>query len=184
MFFLISSSRLAPTRLRFAVLHDASGTPRVHNFVVDMVDESGDAFTRAETVTMFNEFRIMAPEALLDDRFVWHAVSDTSAAVTFTNGARRVSATLFFHANDDLVDFSCNDQRSLPNDGERWTTPLRGHQEVTGLRLPTEGDSVWHYADKPARLYGRFVIQRSRYNVAVGELPRAERIGAFPDSAP
>jgi hypothetical protein len=129
---------------------------------------------------MLNDFCIMAPAALLDARFVWQPVSDTSATVTFTNGPHVVSATLFFNADDDLVDFSSDDRHSLPDDGERWTTPLRGHRDVNGLRLPSEGDAIWHYADKPSWLYGRFTIQRLRYNVPVDELPRAVAIQRVP----
>ena len=66
----------------------------------------------------------------------------------------------------------------------RWTTPLRGHRDVRGWRLPTEGDAVWHYADKPAWLYGRFRILDVRYNVPVHELPRAAAIGALEEPAP
>jgi hypothetical protein len=184
LFLLRTRMKGLPVTGLHAYTHDGARMQIRVAGVVDMVDESGDAFTRAETVTMLNDFCIMAPGALLDDRFVWQPVSDTSAMVTFTNGAHRVSATLFFDVNDDLVDFSSDDRHSLPEDGERWSTPLRGHREVNGLRLPAEGDAIWHYADKPDWLYGRFVMHRIRYNVRVGELPRAKSIGAFPDSAP
>ncbi|MFO0073575.1 MAG: DUF6544 family protein [Gemmatimonas sp.] len=151
--------------------------------LVDMVDESGDAFTRAETVTMLNDVCIMAPGALLDERFTWRALTDTSAVVTFTTGAHRVSATLVFDANDDLVDFASDDRHALPDDGERWTTPLRGHRDVDGLRLPREGDAIWHYANKPAWRYGRFTILRLQYNVPDVDLPRAAAIGAHEATA-
>jgi hypothetical protein len=178
LFLLRTRMKGLPVTGLHAYTHDGARMQIRVAGVVDMVDESGDAFTRAETVTMLNDFCIMAPGALLDERFVWQPISDTSATVTFTNGVHRVSATLFFDANDDLVDFSSDDRHSLPDDGERWSTPLRGHREVNGLRLPAEGDAIWHYADKPDWLYGRFVMQRVQYNVPVGELPKAETLGA------
>ena len=146
--------------------------------VVNIVDESGDAFTRAETVTMLNDFCLMAPGALLDQRFTWQPVNDTSATVTFTNGAHRVAATLFFDADDDLVNFASDDRHARPDDGERWSTPLRGHRDVSGVRLPAEGDAIWHYADRPDWLYGRFSLRRVRYNLPVERLPSAGAIGA------
>jgi hypothetical protein len=177
LFLLRTRMKGLPVTGLHAYTHDGARMQIRVAGVVDMVDESGVAFTRAETVTMLNDFCIMAPAAMLDSRFVWQPVSDTSATVTFTNGPHVVSATLFFNADDDLVDFSSDDRHSLPDDGERWTTPLRGHRDVNGLRLPSEGDAIWHYADKPSWLYGRFAIQRLRYNVPVAELPRASAIG-------
>jgi len=177
LFLLRTRMKGLPVTGLHAYTHDGARMQIRVAGVVDMIDESGDAFTRAETVTMLNDFCIMAPGALLDERFVWQAVNDTSALVTFTNGVHRVSATLYFSADGDLVDFSSDDRHSLADDGERWSTPLRGHREVDGLRLPAEGDAIWHYADKPAWLYGRFVLQRVRYNVPVGELPTAGALG-------
>lgn len=183
LFLLRTRMKGLPVTGLHAYTHDGARMQIRVAGVVDMVNESGDAFTRAETVTMLNDFCIMAPGALLDERFAWQPVNDTSARVTFTNGAHVVSATLYFNADDDLVDFSSDDRHSLPDDGERWSTPLRGHRDVNGVRLPAEGDAIWHYADKPAWLYGRFVMQRVRYNVPVGELPKAEALGELDASA-
>ncbi|MFN9214235.1 MAG: DUF6544 family protein [Gemmatimonadota bacterium] len=142
----------------------------------DVVDASGDAFTRAETVTMLNDFCIMAPAVLVDPRFSYEAVDASSARVTFTNGPHRVTATLFFDADGDLVDFSSDDRRALPDDGDRWTTPLRAYRDFGGTRLAGEGDAIWHYRDKPPWTYGVFVIRSVRYNVPAADLPRARQL--------
>jgi len=146
--------------------------------VWNIVDESGSAFTRAETVTLLNDFCVFAPATLIDARFSWTAIDDASALVTFTNGGHRVSATLFFDTHGDLVDFASDDRHVLPTDGDRWTTPLRGHRDFGGARLPSEGDAIWHYRGKPAWRYGRFRITSVRYNVAPAELPHADRLAA------
>ena len=91
--------------------------------------------------------------------------------------------TVVTEANDDLVDFASDDRHALPDDGERWTTPLRGHRDVDGLRLPREGDAIWHYANKPVWRYGRFTILRLQYNVPDADLPRAAAIGAHEATA-
>lgn len=182
LFLLRTRMKGLPVTGLHAYTHDGARMQIRVAGVVNMVDESGDAFTRAETVTMLNDVCIMAPGALLDGRFEWQAVSDTSATVTFTNGPHRVAATLYFTPDGDLVDFASDDRHALPDDGERWTTPLRAHRDLNGLWLPTEGDAVWHYADKPAWLYGRFTILRIRYNVPVAQLPRAASIGALEPS--
>lgn len=87
--------------------------------------------------------------------------------------------TLFFDASDDLVDFASDDRHSLPDDGERWTTPLCAHRDLDGLRLPAEGDAIWRYADTPSWRHGRFAILRLQYTVPPAELPRAAAIGAL-----
>lgn len=182
LFLLRTRMKGLPVTGLHAYTHDGARMQIRVAGVVDMVDESGDVFTRAETVTMLNDLCIMAPVALLDERMTWQPVNDTSATVTFTNGPHRVSATLFFDANDDLIDFASDDRHSLPDDGDRWTTPLRAHRDMDGVRLPAEGDAIWHYADKPSWLYGRFAILRVRYNVPAAELPRAAAIGALEEA--
>lgn len=144
--------------------------------VYDVVDASGEAFTRAETVTVLNDACIMAPGALVDPRFTYEPVDASSARIAFTNGPHRVTATLLFDAAGDLVDFVSDDRQVLPTDGYRWTTPLRGHREFGGMRLAGEGDAVWHYRDKPDWTYGRFVIRSVRYNLPDAALPRAVRL--------
>lgn len=178
LFLLRTRMKGLPVTGLHAYTHDGARMQIRVAGVVNMVDESGETFTRAETVTMLNDLCIMAPGALLDARFTWQPQSDSSAIVTFTNGAYRVDATLIFDADGDLVDFASDDRHALPDDGNRWTTPLRGHREVDGVRLPTEGDAIWHYPDKPSWLYGRFTILRIAYNVPSEQLPRASAIGA------
>lgn len=179
LFLLRTRMKGLPVTGLHAYTHDGARMQIRVAGVVNMVDESGAAFTRAETVTMLNDLCIMAPGAMLDARFAWQPLDDSSATVTFTNGAHRVTATLFFNADGDLVDFASDDRHSLPDDGERWTTALRGHRDMNGVRLPAEGDAIWHYADKPSWRYGRFDILRIRYNVPVDELPQAATIGVL-----
>lgn len=179
LFLLRTRMKGLPVTGLHAYTHDGARMQIRVAGVVDMVDESGDAFTRAETVTMLNDLCIMAPGALLDARFTWQPVNDSSAMVTFTNGPHTVAATLVFDATGDLADFASNDRHARDDDGDRWTTPLRGHTDVNGLRLPTEGDAIWHYTDgRPAWLYGRFRILRLRYNVPADALPTAAQLGA------
>jgi len=68
--------------------------------LVTIVDQSGESISRAETVTVLNDMCIFAPGALVDPRLAWEPVDDRTATVTFTNGRRRVSATLLFNERD------------------------------------------------------------------------------------
>jgi hypothetical protein len=150
-------------------LHDYHGTEASMRIraagLFTVVNESGPDFHRAETVTVLNDLCIFAPAALLDPRVQWTPRDASSVGLTFTNGAVQVRAVLVFNADGDLVDFSSDDRHALATDGYRWTTPLRAHRDIGGLRLPAEGDAIWHYTDKPSFRYGQFHIHGVRYNV-------------------
>ena len=151
--------------------------------LLHLVDASGDAVARAETVTVLNDFCIFAPAVLIDERFVWHPVNAHESRVTFHNGARVISASLRFNDDGDLIDFSSDDRHALDGDGDVWTTPLRAYHEFGVARLASEGEAVWHYTDKPAWTYGRFHIRSVKYNVPASELPHANQL-AEPHATP
>jgi hypothetical protein len=136
--------------------------------IVDMVDQSGEQISRAETVTVLNDLCAFAPGALVDGRLAWSAVDDRSAAVTFTNGPHRVSATLVFDADDRLVDF-LSDDRPDSSSGRfvplRWSTPLGGYQVFDGIRVPTLGSTVYARPEGPFT-YGEFTLRSIAWDLA------------------
>lgn len=142
--------------------------------LLPLVDAEGDGFTRAETVTVLNDFCVMAPAVLIDDRFRWQEAGDDRVRVTFTNGSRTVSAWLHFDPDGDLVDFVSDDRHALAGDGDTWSTPLRAYREFGVARLASEGEAIWHYRDRPSWTYGRMFIRSLRYNVPAEELPHAD----------
>lgn len=144
--------------------------------LLSIVDASGEEFARAETVTVLNDFCIMAPAVLIDERFSWQAIDERQSRVTFRNGDREVKAVLHFDTLGDLVDFSSDDRHASDGDGERWTTPLRAYREFGAARLASEGDAIWHYINRPCWTYGRFAIRSVRYNVPTDELPHAQQL--------
>jgi hypothetical protein len=135
--------------------------------LVTIVDQSGESISGAETVTVLNDMCIFAPGALVDPRLAWEPVDDQAARVTFTNGRRRVSATLVFNERDELADFWSDDR---PESGDnvvhhrRWSTPMFDYREVGGLRLPTRGDAVYQRPDGPFT-YGAFTLRSVTYDV-------------------
>lgn len=165
----------APSRLFFMqsrmfglpvqVLHDYAGeraTFRVRvASLVDVVDERGAAFSRAETVTVLNDLCCFAPGALVDDRLAWAPLDDRAAQVTFRNGVHQVSATLLFNERDELVDFTSDDRPQISGGvyhPYRWSTPLGDHRWLGGLRLPTRGEAVYATPQGPFT-YGRFTLR-------------------------
>jgi hypothetical protein len=145
--------------------------------LIDMVDQSGERISRAETVTVLNDLCAFAPGALVDERLAWRPIDELSAAVTFTNGPHEVSATLIFDADDQLVDFWSDDRpdssrgRPVPM---RWSTPLRGYRVVDGIRVPTHGSTVYARPEGPFT-YGEFILRSIAWDNATRDGPPRAR---------
>jgi len=126
--------------------------------LVNITHQQGEQISAAETVTVVNDLCVMAPGALVDPRLSWRSIDDQQAAVTFSNGAHSVTATLIFNESDELIDF-VSDDRPDSSTGtfipRRWNTPISDYQENDGLRLPTRGSAVYAYPDGPFT-YGAF----------------------------
>ncbi len=150
--FLMDATR---SGLPVTVLHefaDASATMRVRLLsLIAVADASGPAMDRGETVTLFNDLVVLAPGAIVDAPVTWEAVDGRHIRGTCTVGEESVSATLVLDAEHDLVDFVSDDRSRASADGRtftpsRWSTPLTGHRDVDGRRVPTRGEGVWHAA--------------------------------------
>ena len=169
--FLMKASRFG---VPFDALHlyrDGHATMEVQvASLFTVVDARGPQMDRSETVTFLNDVCVLAPAALLDPRVTWQARDERSVTVTFDTGSQRVSAVLTFDEAFDLVDF-VSDDRLKSADGKTyerfpWSTPLKGHRVVNGVRLPGFGEAVWHEPGG-AWAYGEFELERLEYNVGV-----------------
>jgi hypothetical protein len=136
--------------------------------LVDMIDQSGEPISRAETVTVLNDLCAFAPGALVDERLAWQPIDERSAGVTFTNGPHRVSATLIFGTDDELVDF-WSDDRPDSSSGEpvprRWSTPLGDYRVIDGNRVPTRGSTIYARPEGPFT-YGEFTLCSIAWDIA------------------
>lgn len=179
-FFLRTAMLGVPVR----VLHDYHGGAAQMQVrlagLFNLVDERGATLSRAETVTILNDLCVMAPSALVDRRFTWDALDAHHAIVHFHSGAHRVSAVMHFDQHGDLVNFVSDDRHALPDDGERWSTPLRDYRTFDGRRVAAEGDALWHYADGHQHRYGTFRILDIAWNVA----PRTDELDPAAADAP
>jgi hypothetical protein len=155
------------------ILHDydqkrASMTVRLAS-LYNLVDVHSNALARAETVTVLNDLCILAPSLLTDPRLLWRAIDDHQAAVTFTNGPHKVSATLIFNDAGELANFISDDRGALQSDGSlrlmRWSTPVGVYRAFEGRRVATQGEAIFHYPDGNFA-YGRFTLQSIRFDVA------------------
>jgi len=148
-------------------VQQATFTVRVAS-TVNIVDLSGVEISAAETVTVLNDMCLMAPGTLVDPRLAWSAVDERSAAVTFTNGPHRVTATLVFNDRDELVDF-WSDDRPDSSTGSyipmRWSTPVTEYRDIDGRHLLHRGGAAYDRADGPFT-YGEFTMSTIQYDVA------------------
>jgi hypothetical protein len=138
----------------------------------NIVDQHGEQISAAETVTVLNDLCLMAPGALVDPRLAWSPVDDRSAAVTFANGPRVVTATLVSNDRDELVDF-WSDDRPDSSTGTfvpmRWSTPVTEYRDVEGRHLLHSGGAAYHRPDGPFT-YGEFTMRSIQYDVP-GPMP-------------
>ena len=118
---------------------------------------AGPEMDRAETVTLFNDFCILAPAALIDAPIVWQPLDGSHVRGVFTNGAQTVTADLTFR-DGDLVDFISDDRMSTTPDGstftpQPWSTPVSDYRTFGTRRLATRGEGRWH----PTAPHNQFV---------------------------
>lgn len=131
-----------------------------------VIQKSGEAMNKAETVTLLNDICIMAPAALIDKRISWEEIDSLSAKAIFTNEGISVSAILSFNTEGQMINFlshdriEANEMKAYP-----FTTPMTQYGEYNGYRLCSYGEAVWRYDDGEFT-YGRFFIRKVAYNVA------------------
>jgi hypothetical protein len=136
--------------------------------VVEVANARGPVMNQAETVTMFNDLCVLAPGAIVDAGVRWDPLDARSLRATWTYGAHTIRATLTFDGAGDLVGF-VSDDRAMSADGVSfrrvpWSTPLREHREIAGVRVAHHGVATW-LAPEGAIEYGRFDLSSLEYNV-------------------
>jgi len=153
----------------FHAFDERGATMRVRLLSVkSMVDASGAALTRSETVTLFNDLCLLAPGELVRPAITWDALDGRSARAHYTQGANTISATLQFDDADELVDFRSDDRNPSPDGGTAaptpWTTLVRDYGRVGPARVFRAAETRWHPASG-AWTYGEFALQSLAYNV-------------------
>jgi hypothetical protein len=167
LFFMASRMKGLPV----VVLHDFSGTTASMQVRIaslfDVTNQCNAELARVESVTLLNDLCFWAPSALVGPQFQWRVIDESRLAVSFTNGAHTVRATLVFDAEGDLVNFISDDRAQSQSDGtfksQRWSTPMRQYREFGGRRVPTEGEAIWHRSDGEF-VYGTFTVRAIEFD--------------------
>jgi hypothetical protein len=130
-----------------------------------MFDERCPELTQGELVILLNDM-VFFPSALLSPYIRWEAVDEYSARAYLLSPSMTISALFYFNEKYDVVDFVADRYRQHEDlyVMTKWSTPFTGHQEVNGVRIPTEGEAVWHIPDN-TYAYARLSLVDIQYNV-------------------
>jgi hypothetical protein len=131
----------------------------------NVVNVKGTEMNKAETVTVFNDMCLMAPATMIDKRIEWMPVDSLSAKATFTNGINKITATLYFNKQGQLINFISDDRYAIGDMKQyRWSTPVKEYRQTDGRNIWKYGETVWHYPDGEF-IYGKFTLKSIEYNV-------------------
>lgn len=132
--------------------------------IFNVVNATGPAMNKAETVTLFNDMCLFAPASLIDKRIQWEPIDSFSAKATYTNGVNSISATLLFNAQHQLINFFSDDRYDVGKMKQfRFSTPVKDYIAINGRMVPTYGEAIWHYPEG-LFVYGKFRLKSIAYN--------------------
>lgn len=132
--------------------------------LINVVNIKGVIMTKAETVTLFNDMCLMAPATLVDKRIEWAALDSLSSKGTFTNGINKISATLYFNEQGQLINFISDDRSAIDMKQYRFSTPVKNYAQIDGRNMMQYGETIWHYPDGEF-VYGKFHLKSIEYNL-------------------
>lgn len=131
-----------------------------------VVDAHGFEMNKGETVTFFNDMCFFCPAWFLKSDIQWEELDSLRVNATYTNNGMKISATLIFNPQGQLINFISND-RYLSSDGKTylnypWTTPVGDYKESNGRMLPSYGEATWITPDGEF-CYGKFYLDELIY---------------------
>lgn len=145
---------------------NASATMDIRPFgLFSVVKKEGVEMTKAEAVTLFNDMCLLAPATLIDKRIEWQPIDSNAASALFTHHGISISATLYFNARGQLVNFISNDRLAVSDmKSYPWLTPVHSYKKINEMNVMSAGDAVWRFADGDF-VYGKFKLKDIAYNV-------------------
>lgn len=114
-----------------------------------VVDVQGPEVDMSALITFVNDM-VMWPTAFLSEYIHWEPIDRLSACAQVQVGEQRFSAVLCFNEIGEMVDFITEDRYMLQGKSSvrtKWSTPFRKYRTANGLRIPSEGEAVWHLPD-------------------------------------
>jgi hypothetical protein len=118
-------------------------------YLFSVADARGPEMDLSALIVFINDM-VMWPTAFLSDYIYWETLSTTEACARVDLYGKQFTAVLRINETGELVDFITEDRYFMVGKGYRqikWSTPFRSYKDVNGLRIPTEGDAIWHLPD-------------------------------------
>jgi hypothetical protein len=146
LFFMQATMRGLPVDALHAYEEDGARMRVKVLSLFPVVDAKGTEFTRAETVTVFNDMCILAPATLVSPKVRWKERDARSVEAAYTNGPYTIHAVLTFDDTGALVNFWSDDRPALAPDGvsfvpQRWSTPVSDYRAQGAFRLASRGEA-------------------------------------------
>ena len=165
--FFMKAKMFGITMPGYHSYQNASATMQVKLFgLFNVVNVKGTEMNKAETVTVFNDMCLMEPATLIDKRIEWVPVDSLSAKAIFTDGTNKITATLYFNEQGQLVNFMSDDRYAIGDMKQyRFSTPVKEYTQINERNVLKYGEAVWHYPDGEF-VYGKFNLESIEYNVA------------------
>jgi hypothetical protein len=115
--------------------------------LLPLVEADGPEVRQSETVTIFNDMCLLAPDSLISPAVRFESVDEHTTRAFYSLGDHTISASLSFNDRCELVEFTSDDRLATMEDGfvqMRFSTPVRGYREFNSRRVFTRGRAIWH----------------------------------------
>lgn len=133
--------------------------------LLPLVNENNDMMFKSETVTTFVEMCFFAPSCLVDKRITWEEIDAYSSRAYFSNKNTRISATLHFNSEGQLINFVSDDRYAISEmKSHRFSTPVSNYKEVSGYKVPNDIQLIWHYPEGDF-VYGTLRLKQLLFNL-------------------
>lgn len=134
------------------------------NMLIKMMSAITIADSKGKEMDQSTLLRFLAespwfPTALFPSNYLkWEEIDSNSAKAIITDGDHTVSGVFDFNHKGEITRF-VTDDRFMEVNGkpvrERWTTYYTNYQEMSGIKIPTEGETEWNLKQgdfKPVRV--------------------------------
>ena len=134
------------------------GEGRMHIRVLNLItvaDSRGPEMDASGLVTFLNDLSL-CPLAYFSVPVEWRELDERRAELSLAHAGKTVRAVLSFDEAGRLLNWESDDRfaeikgRQLP---DRWSTPMKAHGELSGLRVPIAAEGIHHYEGTPPYVY-------------------------------
>ncbi|UCC39789.1 MAG: hypothetical protein JSV96_18765 [Candidatus Aminicenantes bacterium] len=127
-----------------------------------IADAKGKEMDEATLVRFLNE-SFWFPTVYLNNYIRWETIDANSAKAIITDQGVSASAILYFNEKGEMINFVAERFITTEKQYAKWSTPIKRYKELNGIRIPTEGEGIWHLSSGDFS-YIRLEITEVEYN--------------------